>query len=288
MFKTINRTIVIACAVIMATAFSVFAFEWPADGGRFRYGFGSSRGGFLRGVEFGSAEGLIRAADDGELIFASDGQRLLGGYPLSGGTLLVVSHASDMLTIYSGMESDSVSTYLKDVRKGDALGRVRDAGSKRGASFYAFDARERRFINPLVVMPSLSDDKAPLIRSVSLSVDGIDDVLEQGKVVRQGSYYVTIDASDVSPAGTQSAPFELRILIDGSERGRVIYDAAWANAGQALLFGGSGIEEDSFMTQDGRAKFGPYLLSRGRVALSIVALDYSGNKREQSYSISIQ
>lgn len=288
MSKTINRTIVIVSAVILVSAFSVFAFEWPADGGQFRYSFGSSRGGFLRGVEFGRADGLIHAADDGELIFASDTHSLLGGYPLSGGTLLVVSHASDMLTIYSGMESGSVSTYLKDIRKGDALGRIRDAGNQRGASFYAFDARERRFINPLVLMPSLSDDKAPVIRSVALTLDGRDEVLDQGKVVRQGSYYVTIDANDISPSGLQSAPFELRILIDGSERGRVIYDAAWANAGQALLFGGSGIQEDSFMTQDGRVKFGPYLLSRGRVVLSIVALDYSGNKREQSYSISIQ
>jgi hypothetical protein len=286
--KTTRRIVFFVCAVTWATVFSVFAFEWPADGGRFRYGFGSYRGGFLRGVEFGTAEGLIRAADDGELTFASDGPRLPGGYPIHGGSLLVVSHASDMLTIYSGMESGSSSVYLKNIRKGDALGKGGEAGSKRGTGFYAFDARERRYINPMIVMPSLSDDKAPVIRSVSLSVDSVDDMLEQGKVVRQGSYYVIIDASDASPVGLQSAPFELRILIDGSERGRVRYDAAWANEGQSLLFGGSGIDEDFFLTLDGRAKFGPYLLSRGRVVLSVIALDYSGNKREQSYSISVQ
>lgn len=286
--KTTNRTRIIASLILLAAAFTVCAFEWPADGGTFKHGFGSARGGFLRGVEFGSSEGMIRAADDGELTFASDSPRLPGGYPLRGGNLMVVSHVSDMMTIYSGLEGGSSSVYLKNVHKGDALGRMSQAGSERASRFYAFDSRERRYINPIILMQSLSDDKPPVIRSVTLTSEGMDAVLEQGKVLRQGSYYVLIDANDVSSLGAPSAPFELRIMIDGSERSRVRYDAAWANAGKALLFGGKGIEEDAFLTQDGRAKFGPYLLSRGRVVLSIVASDYAGNKREQSYSITIQ
>ncbi|MCK7480361.1 MAG: hypothetical protein M0C28_26250, partial [Candidatus Moduliflexus flocculans] len=58
-----------------------------------------------------------RAADDGELTFAAEGRRLPGGYPLAGGSLLVVAHASDMATIYSGMQPGAISAYLRNVRR---------------------------------------------------------------------------------------------------------------------------------------------------------------------------
>lgn len=286
--RTILRTGAIALAALAALAVSAIAFEWPADSGKFRYGFGTPREGFLRGMEFGSADGLALAADDGEMTFSAVGARLPGGYPLPGGSLIVIAHPADITTIYAGLQPDSVSSYLKNVRKGDILGRSASAGASRGATFYAFDARERRFINPLILMPTPFDDKPPVIRSVSLSVEGLEARLDQSKAVRQGSYYFLIDAYDLSPAGDPSSPFDLRILIDGSERDRVVYDAAWASGGKANLFGGAGRTEDTYLTSDGRIRLGPYALSRGRVVISVAVSDYASNKREQTYSISVQ
>jgi len=282
------RAGILVCAATAAAAFSVSAFDWPADAGDYRYGFGSPRGGFLRGVEFGEEDGMVRAADDGELTFVAEGRCLPGGYPLSGGSLLVVAHASDMTTIYAGLRQGSISAYLKNVRKGDVLGRSDKAKSGRGVSFYTFDARERRFINPLIVMPGLDDKKAPAIRSVALDLDGFETPIDPSMPVRQGSYHILVEAHDASPVGEPGAPFELRVLIDGSERTRVVYDAAWATGGRALLFGGKGLEEGTFLTDDGRMRFGPFTLPRGRVVLTIVVSDYAGNTREQTYSVSVQ
>ncbi len=286
--RTIHKAGAIALAAIASLAVSVIAFEWPADSGRFRYGFGAQREGFLRGIEFGSADGLVHAADDGEMTFSAVGSRLPGGYPLPGGSLIVIAHPADMTTIYTGLRPDSVSSYLKNVRKGDILGRSDLARSSRGLTFYAFDARERRFINPLILMPTPLDDKPPVIRSVSLSMEGVEARLDQAKAVRQGAYYFLIDAYDASPSGEPSSPFDLGVLIDGSERDRVVYDAAWASGGRAHLFGGVGRIEDSYLTDDGRVRLGPYSLSRGRVVISVAVSDYASNKREQTYSISVQ
>lgn len=288
MSRTIVRAGAIAIAAIALLAVSALAFEWPADAGKFRYGFGTPRDGFLRGIEFGSNDGLALAADDGEMTFSAVGASLPGGYPLPGGSLIAVAHPADMMTIYAGLRPDSVSSYLKNVRKGDILGRSSSAGASRGATFYAFDARERRFINPLILMPTLIDDKPPVIRSVSLSMEGAETRLDQSKAVRQGSYYFLIDAYDSSPAGEASSPFDLRVLIDGSERERVVYDAAWASAGKANLFGGASRGEDSYLAGDGRIRLGPYSLSRGRVVISVAVSDYASNKREQTYSITVQ
>lgn len=288
MTRTILRAGVLVFAAIALLALSATAFEWPSDSGKFRYGFGTFRSGFLRGTEFGAAEGLVRSADDGELTFVATGPSLPGGYPISGGSLLVVSHASDMITVYEGLQRGSSSSFLKNVKAGDILGRSAAVTNGRGVSFYTYDARARRFINPLILMPRIVDDKAPAIRSATLSLEGQELVIDQAKPVRQGLYHLLIDAFDTAPTGASGAPFEVRVLLDGSERARVVYDAAWAVGGRSLLFGAAGLVEDSFQMTDGRMRFGPFNLSSGRVVLTIIASDFAGNKREQTYSVSVQ
>lgn len=283
-----RRSSFAALAILTATIFTAAAFDWPIDGGKFRFGFGTPRGGFLRGVEFGSGDGLVRAADDGELAFVSDGPRLPGGYPLSGNSILVLAHVSDISTIYVGMERGSVSSYLKNVRRGDVLGRSLEIKSGRGTTVYAFDAKERRYVNPLIIMPAQQDSKAPVLKSVALVSDGIETEIDKAASVRQGSYDLLIDTYDASPTGAQSAPYDIRVIIDGSERARVVYDAAWATAGASSLFGTGSIGEKSYLTDDGRIRLGPYAFASGRVIVAVIVSDYAGNRREQSYSITVR
>jgi hypothetical protein len=101
-------------------------------------------------------------------------------------------------------------------------------------------------------------------------------------------YYLLLDAFDTTPSGAAGAPFEVRVLLDGSEKARVVHDASWATGGRSLLFGAAGLVEDSFQAADGRMRFGPFNLSSGRVMLTIIVSDYAGNKREQTYSVSVQ
>ncbi|HRW25146.1 MAG TPA: hypothetical protein P5298_12105 [Spirochaetia bacterium] len=286
------RAVRIAAAGSVALAAAIassFAFDWPADSGRYRFGFGSPRDGFMRGVEFGSSDGTVRAADDGELAFAASCPSLPGGYPLIGGSMIVVAHASDITTVYAGLDPGSISSYLRNVRKGDILGRAEPvAGPGRGAAFYAYDAKERRYINPLILMPSLPDDKPPVIRSAVLVSDGKETALAASKAVRQGSYLLLVDAFDPSPTGEPAAPYEVRVMLDGSERERVVYDAAWAEGGRPNLFSGARLGEHDFLASDGRMRFGPYALARGRAVISVAVSDFAGNKREQTYSIIVQ
>jgi len=273
----------LACAVL-----AVFGFDWPLDDGGFRYGFGSARAGFLKGAEFGGADGVVRAADDGELVFTALCPHLPGGYPLVEGSMMAIDHASDMVTIYAGMARESTTAYLTSVKRGAILGRSVRAGNHRGASVYTYDSRTRRYINPLILMPPVRDDRAPVIRSTALFADGQEIELDQAKSVGQGSYQVIVDAYDTSPAGMASAPFGIRVIIDGSERAAVAYDAAWSRDGVLSVFGGGSRVASEYQQPDGRVHFGPYTFARGRSVMSIIVTDYAGNKREQTYSIIIQ
>ncbi len=273
--------------VLLLIASMAFSMDWPVENGRYNYGFGAFRGRFLPGLELPLDGSPVIAPDDGELIFHVTGSDILGSYPVSGDSLLVLQHNSGLLSIYSGLVPDSLTEYLKSFRKGDILGKSPQKNAMTIAASYMFDNKDRRFINPLILMPPLKDDKTPVLRNIALVGEGQEYMLDSDRNIRQGSYKLVMEATDLSPGAMQSACWEIRILIDGSEKSRVQYDAAWASGGKGYLFGSSSIAESSFFAQDGRISFGPYNFSRGRLVVTIIAMDYAQNKREQSYSLSI-
>jgi hypothetical protein len=274
--------------LMVSVIITAFAFEWPLSSSSYTYGFGSNRNGFLKGTEFGSVNNMVRAAADGELTFVATESTLPGGYPLQGGSMLSLAHDTEIVTVYTGMMPDSISRYLKKVRAGDVLGRTPESGGRTGTRLYIYDGKERRFVNPLMVLPGVRDDSFPVIRSINLSNEGVETRIDQGRNIRQGLYDVILEVYDNSPVGEQTAPFEIALTMDGSVRSRVVYDASWAKDGKAFVFGSARFEEEAYLLPGNRVRFGPYVFPRGRVVLSVFVMDFAGNKREQTYSISVQ
>ena len=229
-------------AFLGAVGFVGFSLDWPADAGLFRFGFGSQRQGFLKGVEFGLTDSVVRATADGELVFLATG-KLPGGFPIAGKALLVVAHDSSMISIYTGLEPSPDLGERILVRTGDVLAYSRPAGSESGMSYFFYDAREERFLNPVVVLPALPDERSPVFRSVVLRTDGSDTPLEQNRSYRQGSYELILDVIDSSVTGGSSPPYEIRVSIDGMEQVRHVYDGAWADTGRKRLFTSSRNDE---------------------------------------------
>lgn len=266
---------------------SAFGMDWPADAGLFRFGFGSQRQGFLKGVEFGLADSVVRATADGDPVFLAV-DRLPGGFPVPGRTLLAVAHNSGMMSIYTGLEPAPDLVHRPKVAAGDVLGYSRPIGTGLGMSYYFYDAREQRFLNPMVALPPLPDDRPPVFRSAMLRMDGIETPLEPNRTVRQGNYELILDLVDTTTAGGISPAYEIRVTINGSERVRRIYDGAWADAGRKLLFTSNPVTEASHLLDDGRISLGPFQFSRGRTVLTLAGFDYAGNRREVTYSLQIQ
>jgi hypothetical protein len=278
----------VCLGLVASTAFgSAFGLDWPADAGLFRFGFGSQRQGFLKGVEFGFTDSVVRATADGEPVFLAE-DRLPGGFPVPGRAMLAVAHHSGMMSIYTGLEpAPDLSSRLRVVA-GDILGYSRPAGSGLGMSYYFYDAREQRFLNPVVALSALPDDRPPVFRSAMVRMDGVEIPLESNRTLRQGSYELILDIVDTTTAGGISPAYEIRVTIDGSERVRHIYDAAWAEEGRKLLFTANPVNEASHLLSDGRIRLGPFQLSRGRSVLTLAAFDHAGNRRELTYSLQIQ
>ena len=98
-----------------------------------------------------------------------------------------------------------------------------------GIVFQVYDHRAGSWVNPLLVLPPLADDKPPVIRSLALSRADKVYVLGETASVPQGMYKVSVDVAD--PANSSwtvgpLAPYAIRISIDGVEAMKDVFDAA--------------------------------------------------------------
>jgi hypothetical protein len=275
-------------AVATAAIALLAAFQWPLKPEALRLNFGSNAAGFYKGIELNMPDTPVLAPAKGEMLFAHDSPRLPGGYPLPSGSLAAMAHTSGMMSIYTGMQPGSLANYRGAVEQAEILGMSPIQGSGRYLGFYLYDQRERRYINPQILLATVPDARVPLIRSVALVSGSQEQILDRNSVVRQGSWRIVIDAIDLTALGLSGAPFDLAVVLDGSERFRVVYDSARMAAGQSLLFSDGARPERDFLVGDGRISFGPVILTKGRSSILVSATDLAGNKREISYTITVQ
>lgn len=264
------------------------AFQWPQKPEALKLNFGGNAGGFFKGIELNLPDSPVLTPAKGEMLFAHDSPRLPGGYPLPNGSLAAIAHDAGMISIYTGMQPGSLANYRGVVEQGEILGISPAQGSGRFLGFYLYDQRERRYINPQILLDTVPDARVPVIKSVALVSANKEQALERNSVVRQGSYSLVMDAADATALGFPGAPFDVSVVLDGSERFRVVYDSARMIAGQSLLFSDNAQPEREYFLSDGRISFGPIALTKGRSSISVSATDLAGNKRELSYTITVQ
>ncbi|HAE22239.1 MAG TPA: hypothetical protein DCG47_07950 [Spirochaetaceae bacterium] len=281
-----KRSALFAMAMMALTLLG--AFQWPVKPEALRLNFGSYASGFYKGIELNLPDAPVLAPAKGEMLFAHDSPRLPGGYPMPGGSLAALAHSSGIISIYTGMQPGSLANYRGVVEQSEILGMSPVQGSGRYLGFYLYDQRERRYINPHILLAATPDARVPLIRSVALVSGGQEQILERNSVIRQGSWRFVIDAIDLTALGLPGAPFDVAVALDGSERFRVKYDSARMAAGQSLLFSDNVQSERDYLLADGRISFGPITLTKGRSSITVSATDLTGNKREISYTITVQ
>lgn len=168
---------------------------------------------------------------------------------------------------------------------GDVLGRAGTSGyhSGREASFTLFDRVKRQYLNPQILLPPVRDDRAPVVRGVSLMTTGGRALsLGETRTLRQGTYQIVADILDPLAAADASprAPYSVRLLIDGKEVVRYLYDAARSDDGRLRFFGPARRDSETYYLEDGRVRLGEFLLPRGRTTLVLIVADYAGNERE--------
>jgi hypothetical protein len=273
---------------------TAFAMDWPLAPPRLAATFGTfAKGRVVTGVELASDEGMVRSAEDGEISFILEEGARPAGMPMPLGSFVVIEHQKGMAAVYSHLAPGTLSTYLAKPKAGDILGKPGSSGWVEGPGllFQVFDRRAGTWVNPLLVLPPLADDKPPVIRSLALSRSDTTYVLGATGALPQGTYRISVDVADPADSSwvvAPLAPYVIRLSIDGIETTKYIFDVARGSDGSLSLFALSPAKATALRTKDGRYFLAERLFSRGRAVIEVRVEDAAGNKRSVSWTLSVE
>lgn len=253
---------------------SAFAIDWPSDEAVMVSNFGKSDGGRpVLGDTF-RADGPLAAIENGEIIYSRGVAASASRFPSPLGNMLVVDHGDGLLSIYSRVEHLRTEPE-KLVEAGTVIAVSGISGWSKTGGFYLsiFDRKERRWVNPSLIIYAIPDTRPPLIRSVKLknSANQIID-LATTRTVRQGAYTILVHA-DVPRIQAQEPPLmPLRIIcsVNGIEADYLVFETFSARDGALMMFRNGLVPTSQIYTYDPAVETGEVFFNRGQVTLEII------------------
>ncbi|MDR2418482.1 MAG: hypothetical protein LBD79_05465 [Treponema sp.] len=280
---------------LLLSASTLHAMDWPSLDGTMVSNFGwNDRGTPALGVSFSSV-GSVHTADDGELLFAQNSSNTASNLPEPLGTWIAVDHG-DLISIYSRLD-DKQSEELFDalpkrIPKNTAIGMAGRSGWTRlnGFHFSLFDRKDRRWVNPAMIMTPLPDTRPPIIRSLLLK-DSDGQVLGASQTsIAQGRYTIVVDVTDTltSPSDPVLAPHRIVCTMNGSEVGELTFETYSARDGMLMVYRNGLVPVKQVYALAPFYEVGEALFTRGQVTLEIIAYDIAGSAQSVVYRFAVE
>ena len=270
----------------------LFAMDWPSSGVVTR-NFGWNNGGLPHlGVSFADT-GPISAAEDGELLYRRREGDTASRLPSPLGAWAALDHGDGIISIYSRFDDNSSAAIPNRVENGRVLGVSGISGwsSQKGFYFQLFDRKERRWINPAMIIRPPEDTRPPVIIRVSLrDAQGRSIDPSQTRNLSQGRYTIYVDAIDTmkSPNESPLAPYRIICSVNGSEAGVLNFETYSARDGSLVVYRNGLVPVRQVYALAPAYEAADVWFTRGQTTLEIIALDIAGNVRNVVYRLMVE
>jgi hypothetical protein len=282
---------IVSAAALFALAALVYGMDWPAQEGLMSRNFGwNDHGRPTTGVSF-ETESPVRAADAGEILFYNDPESSASRIPSPLGAWIALDHGDGLVSIYSRLDDRQLPESLSLVEKDTVIAASGQSGwsGAEGFSFSIFDRRERRWVNPVMIVAPLPDTQPPAILEATLrNANGVVN-LAQTKAISQGRYIVAVEVSDTREdnGGRPLAPFRIGCSLNGVELAALSFETFSVRDGIAMAYRNSLAPAREVYAPYPAFEVGDIAFTRGRVTLEITALDGAQNLRSVTYQIQV-
>jgi hypothetical protein len=282
---------IVSAAALFALAALVYGMDWPTREGLMSRNFGwNDHGKPVKGVSF-EAEGPVRAADAGEILFYNDPGSSASRIPSPLGAWIALDHGDGLVSVYSRLDERQLPESLSLVEKDTIIassGRSGWSGAE-GFSFSIFDRRERRWVNPTMIVAPLPDTQPPTILGATLRNAGGLVNLAQTRAISQGRYTVAVEVSDTREenGGLPLAPFRIGCSLNGVELASLSFETFSVRDGIAMAYRNSLAPAWEVYAPYPAFEIGDIAFTRGRVTLEITALDGAQNLRSVTYQLQV-
>jgi hypothetical protein len=280
------------CALAAGLGAGLGAMDWPTPDGLMVRNFGwNDRGRPVMGTSF-SAQGPIRAADAGEILFYSDPASTASRLPSPLGAWIAMDHGDGLVSVYSRLDETTLPKTLSLVEKDTVIASAGTSGwsGREGFYFSIFDRRERRWVNPAMIITPLPDTRLPSILSVTLrNSDGRAINPAQTRTISQGRYTVSVEVTDTreNNGDLPLAPFRIRCFLNGVEQGYLNFETFSVRDGIAMAYRNSLAPARQVYAPYPGFAIGDMAFTRGQVTLEIIALDNAQNSRNVVYRLQV-
>jgi len=272
------------------------AMSWPSADAALVRNFGANdRGSPIMGMVFAGGTEVL-AAEKGEVIFSRAKNDPASRLPSPLGAWTALDHGDGLISIYSRyaeLTSAELSSAELDVneivkeiyvekQQPIALSGTSGWSSRDGFYFMLFDRRERRWINPAMIITPAAETRPPQIISVDLY--NAQGILMQSRNLVQGRYTVVVNAaggarlSGGAPS-LQYAPQRIVCLVNGAEVGALNFEAVSARDGVKMVFRNGLVPAKQIYNHFPAYEAAEVFLTRGQVTLEVIVQDITGASR---------
>jgi hypothetical protein len=237
----------------------------------------------------------IFPADVGELVYIYDPDNSSSRFPSPLGSWMVLDHGDNILGLYCRYEDrkDTPVPFVMDTATVLAATGKTGWADQEGMYFALFDRKERRWINPSVIISGnisgTEDTFPPVIRQVELRTPAgtaVNPAIIQR--IPQGLYTVYVDVWDALEAGgSPLAPNRISCSVNGVETGVISFETLISREGTRMVYR-SGLVPASQVYDEKGYGLGEIRLARGQATLVIEARDMADNARSVTYRLNIE
>jgi hypothetical protein len=280
---------------------AVFAldWDWPSADAAVTANFGGNNNGIPRLGTVFAGEGPVRASGAGEVIFVNS-TSAASRIPSPLGAWIAIDHGDGLISIYSHLQEPPAAPVPEQPEQGRVIASPGQSGwaDRQGFSFAFFDRKERRWINPSMIIAPPVDTTAPVIHSVALlDADGRVFDLAQTRTLGQGRYTVFVHATDpVSPLPARTAaaalpnslaPYRIQCFLNGQETGALAFEVISARNGTLMVSRNGLVPVRQVYARYPAIEIGELRFTRGQAALEIVARDILGNSQSAAFRLQV-
>ena len=279
--------------LLLITVPLLLSMDWPSSSAIIRKNFGWNDEGLPHlGISF-DADGSIMAVEDGELLYRRVEGDTASRLPSPLGSWIALDHWDGIVSIYSRFEEKFSPEVPELVEKGRLLGESGISGwsSRKGFYFQLLDRKERRWINPFMIITPTEDIRPPSIISVRLR-DTQGNIFDpsQTRNFSQGRYYVIVNAIDtmLTPNESPLAPYRIICSLNGSEIGVLNFETYSVRDGFLMIYRNGLVPVRQVYAPYPAYEVAELWFSRGQTTLEIIAQDIAGNSRNVIYRLIVE
>lgn len=270
---------------------AMFAMDWPSNDAVMTANFGGNNAGTPRLETVFAGEGPVRASGAGDVIFTRFGSGA-SRIPSPMGAWIAIDHGDGLISIYSHLKAPPPVPVPDQPEQGRVIATAGQSGwsNQEGFSFAFFDRKERRWINPSMIISPFPDTLAPVIQSVELiSADGRRFNPASIRNISQGRYTVSVYATDFRLSAQESplAPYRILCSVNGQEIVSLTFEIYSARDGVLLASRNGMIPVRQVYARSPAFEIGDVWFTRGQAALEIIAQDIMGNARSVTFRLQI-